>query len=90
MLKTKPNLSKEYILKLCLLISERLHLEEKLDEYKFLSPDEEKQIVELDESVEAIDAAIDYKNDIMRQVIHKLINRQYIYNFYSDLVGEFN
>ena len=50
------------------MISERLHLEEKLDEYKFLSPDEEKQIVELDESVEAIDAAIDYKNDIMRQV----------------------
>ena len=48
--------------------SERLHLEEKLDEYKFLSPDEEKQIVELDESVEAIDAAIDYKNDLLRQV----------------------
>ena len=56
------------------MISERLQLEEKLDEYKFLSPDEEKQIVELDESVEAIDAAIDYKNDIMRQVGERWID----------------
>ena len=56
------------------MISERLHLEEKLDEYKFLSPDEEKQIVELDESVEAIDSAIDYKNDIMRQVGYRWVD----------------
>ena len=34
-----------------------------------VSPEEERRMVELDESIEAVDAAIDYKNDILLQVM---------------------
>ena len=44
---------------------ERQELDDKLQELKFLSPTEESRMVELDESIEAVDAAIDYKNDVL-------------------------
>ena len=46
-------------------VHERQLLDDKLEELKFLSPEEEKRMVELDESIEAVDAAIEYKNDIL-------------------------
>ena len=38
-----------------------------------VSPEEERRMVELDESIEAVDAGIDYKNDILLQVRECLI-----------------
>lgn len=52
---------------------ERQELDDKLQELKFLSPTEESRMVELDESIEAVDAAIDYKNDVLLGVSFYLI-----------------
>ena len=52
---------------------ERQELDDKLQELKFLSPMEESRMVELDESIEAVDAAIDYKNDVLLGVSLNLI-----------------
>ena len=52
---------------------ERQELDDKLQELKFLSPMEESRMVELDESIEAVDAAIDYKNDVLLGVSFYLI-----------------
>eukprot|EP00105_Crassostrea_gigas_P031495 XP_011454205.1 PREDICTED: kinesin-like protein KIF27 isoform X2 [Crassostrea gigas] len=41
----------------------RAVLEEKLQEGKLLSGQEERRMIELDEAIEALDAAIEYKND---------------------------
>ena len=46
---------------------ERQKLDEKLNEQQSLSSNEERQLVELDESIEAIDSAIEYKNEIICQ-----------------------
>ena len=47
------------------LVVERQRLDEKLDEQKSLSSAEERRMIELDESVEGIDGAIEYKNDVI-------------------------
>ena len=44
---------------------ERQKLDDKLNEQQCLSTREERKLVELDESVEAIDSAIEYKNEII-------------------------
>ena len=44
---------------------ERQKLDEKLNEQQLLSSKEERQLVELDESIEAIDSAIEFKNEIL-------------------------
>jgi len=44
---------------------ERQKLEDKLNDQQSLSSKEERKLVELDESVEAIDSAIEYKNEII-------------------------
>ncbi|XP_048780280.1 kinesin-like protein KIF27 isoform X2 [Ostrea edulis] len=38
-------------------------LEEKLQDGRLLSPQEERRLIELDEAIEALDAAIEFKND---------------------------
>ncbi|XP_061178029.1 kinesin-like protein KIF27 isoform X2 [Saccostrea echinata] len=38
-------------------------LEEKLQEGRLMSPQDERRLIELDEAIEALDAAIEYKND---------------------------
>ena len=55
-----------------LLVGERQKLDDKLNEQKSLSSSEERRMIELDESVEAIDGAIEYKNDIIcgKQVVY--------------------
>ena len=55
-----------------LLVGERQKLDDKLHEQKSLSSSEERRMIELDESVEAIDGAIEYKNDIIcgKQVVY--------------------
>ena len=47
---------------------ERQILEERLEEESFLPPDQERKLLELDESIEAVDSAIEYKNDILLMV----------------------
>ena len=47
---------------------ERQALDERLEEETFLPPDQERRMLELDESVEAVDSAIEYKNDILLMV----------------------
>ena len=44
---------------------ERQRLDDKLTEQQSLSSKEERQLVEIDESIEAIDSAIEYKNEII-------------------------
>ena len=44
---------------------ERQRLDDKLNDQQSLSSKEERQLVELDESIEAIDSAIEYKNEII-------------------------
>ena len=55
-----------------LLVGERQKLDDKLHEQKSLSSSEERRMIELDESVEAVDGAIEYKNDIIcgKQVVY--------------------
>ena len=55
------------------LVRERQEIDGKLQYEKSLSSKEERKLVELDESVEAIDSAIEYKNDI-------LCNKNVVYN----------
>jgi hypothetical protein len=50
------------------LIRERQALDDRLQEETFLPPDQERRMLELDESVEAVDSAIEYKNDILLMV----------------------
>merc|ERR1719394_176310 len=47
------------------LVRERQELDDKLHDQKCLNSDEERRMIELDESVEAIDGAIEYKNDVI-------------------------
>jgi costal 2 protein len=47
------------------LVIERQQLDDLLHEQKSLSAKEERRMIELDESVEAIDGAIEYKNDML-------------------------
>lgn len=47
------------------IIRQRQVLDDRLQEETFLPPDQERRMLELDESVEAIDSAIEYKNDIL-------------------------
>jgi len=48
------------------LVLQRQDLDDKLNEFKFLSPIEERRMIELDESIEAIDSAIEYKNEMLQ------------------------
>jgi len=48
------------------LVLQRQDLDDKLNEIKFLSPIEERKMIELDESIEAIDSAIEYKNELLQ------------------------
>jgi len=57
-------------------IDERQNLDDKLNENQGLTSKEERHLVELDESVEAIDSAIEYKNEI-------ICNKNQSYNKYD-------
>jgi hypothetical protein len=46
----------------------RQALDDRLEEDSFLPPEQERAMIELDESVEALDSAIEYKNDILLRV----------------------
>lgn len=47
------------------LLQQRVHLDEKLQQGTLLSTTEERRLIELDEGVEALEAAIEYKNDVI-------------------------
>ncbi len=47
---------------------QRQALDDQLEEDSFLPPEQERAMIELDESVEALDSAIEYKNDILLRV----------------------
>ncbi|XP_063956557.1 kinesin-like protein kif7 [Lytechinus pictus] len=47
------------------LLQQRVQLDEKLQHGTLLSATEERRLIELDEGVEALEAAIEYKNDII-------------------------
>jgi hypothetical protein len=47
---------------------QRQALDDRLEEDSFLPPEQERAMIELDESVEALDSAIEYKNDILLRV----------------------
>ncbi|XP_030848491.1 kinesin-like protein KIF27 [Strongylocentrotus purpuratus] len=47
------------------LLHQRIHLDEKLQQGTLLSATEERRLIELDEGVEALEAAIEYKNDVI-------------------------
>ncbi|XP_074659817.1 kinesin-like protein KIF27 [Tubulanus polymorphus] len=48
------------------LLRQRNVLESKLHDGTLLSPQEERRLIELDEAIEALDAAIEYKNDTIQ------------------------
>ena len=47
------------------MVRERQQLDDKLHEQKALSSGEERRMIELDEAVEALDGAVEYKNDLI-------------------------
>ena len=61
------------------LVSERQELDDKLHEDKSLSSREERRMIELDESVEALDGAIEHKNEIM---LGNQVRSRYITSYY--------
>uniref|UniRef100_A0A8C9TPF6 Kinesin family member 7 n=1 Tax=Scleropages formosus TaxID=113540 RepID=A0A8C9TPF6_SCLFO len=49
------------------LLKQRTELDEKLRQGNLLSPEEERTLFQLDEAIEALDAAIEYKNEAITQ-----------------------
>uniref|UniRef100_A0A8C6UTQ1 Kinesin family member 7 n=1 Tax=Neogobius melanostomus TaxID=47308 RepID=A0A8C6UTQ1_9GOBI len=49
------------------LLKQRVELDEKLRQGNLLSPEEERTLFQLDEAIEALDAAIEYKNEAITQ-----------------------
>uniref|UniRef100_A0A3Q3IDQ1 Kinesin motor domain-containing protein n=1 Tax=Monopterus albus TaxID=43700 RepID=A0A3Q3IDQ1_MONAL len=49
------------------LLKQRAELDEKLRQGNLLSPEEERTLFQLDEAIEALDAAIEYKNEAITQ-----------------------
>ncbi|KAL2077069.1 hypothetical protein ACEWY4_026573 [Coilia grayii] len=49
------------------LLKQRVELDEKLRQGSLLSPEEERTLFQLDEAIEALDAAIEYKNEAITQ-----------------------
>lgn len=47
------------------LVEQRCHLDRKLQKEKMLSEGEERKLLECEEAIEAIDAAIEYKNELI-------------------------
>uniref|UniRef100_A0A672QWG9 Kinesin motor domain-containing protein n=1 Tax=Sinocyclocheilus grahami TaxID=75366 RepID=A0A672QWG9_SINGR len=50
-----------------LLLKQRVELDDKLRQGSLLSPEEERTLFQLDEAIEALDAAIEYKNEAITQ-----------------------
>uniref|UniRef100_A0A8C2KE72 Kinesin family member 7 n=1 Tax=Cyprinus carpio TaxID=7962 RepID=A0A8C2KE72_CYPCA len=50
-----------------LLLKQRVELDDKLRQGNLLSPEEERTLFQLDEAIEALDAAIEYKNEAITQ-----------------------
>ncbi|XP_035274762.1 kinesin-like protein kif7 isoform X2 [Anguilla anguilla] len=50
-----------------LLLKQRAELDDKLRQGSLLSPEEERTLFQLDEAIEALDAAIEYKNEAITQ-----------------------
>lgn len=50
-----------------LLLKQRVELDDKLRQGNLLSPEEERTLLQLDEAIEALDAAIEYKNEAITQ-----------------------
>ncbi|MEQ2288741.1 Kinesin-like protein kif7, partial [Ameca splendens] len=50
-----------------LLLKQRVELDDKLRKGNLLSPEEERTLFQLDEAIEALDAAIEYKNEAITQ-----------------------
>ncbi|XP_031686879.1 kinesin-like protein kif7 isoform X1 [Oncorhynchus kisutch] len=49
------------------LLKQRVELDDKLRQGSLLSPEEERSVFQLDEAIEALDAAIEYKNEAITQ-----------------------
>ncbi|KAJ7986183.1 hypothetical protein DPEC_G00348140 [Dallia pectoralis] len=49
------------------LLKQRVELDDKLRQGSLLSPEEERTVFQLDEAIEALDAAIEYKNEAITQ-----------------------
>lgn len=62
------------------LIKQRKHLDEKLNNGAELTSQEERRLIEIDEAIEAIEIAIEYENDSIREKQIKLKDSVYFEN----------
>ncbi|XP_077862276.1 kinesin-like protein KIF27 [Saccoglossus kowalevskii] len=72
------------------LCKQRLVLDEKLHEGSLLSPTEERRLIELDEAIEAVDAAIEFKNDTLQSQEDELRRSDYLTQNEDNLMGKLN
>jgi hypothetical protein len=63
---------------------QRQALDDRLEEDSFLPPEQERAMIELDESVEALDSAIEYKNDILLRVRERDASLSKVFNGVAD------
>ena len=54
------------------LVKQRKQLDERLSQGAILNPAEERRLIEIDEAIEALEIAIDYENDSIRDHQQKL------------------
>ncbi|KAK3104146.1 hypothetical protein FSP39_024813, partial [Pinctada imbricata] len=69
---------------------QRVVLEEKLHEGKVLSPAEERRMIELDEAIDALDAAIEYKNDSIKSKQLELRHSQMLSQSEDNIMNRLN